>query len=432
MKKCPKCGTILDDSKKKCYMCGADLQRRMGINFGENFDNAIGATVTTSQDNVFNNVNNISANVNDVVSNDNNSNMTFSGSSSNDLYKNQLDSLNSIQFDNRTGLEKIFSGDSRFNNKEQSVTDKKKGKNKRNSLDAEINNASKNVSTNTNVNNTNNVVNDIPPSNPINNVVPNNIDSNPMNNSSVTNDLFGSRKEDKPEIMPQPVAVVPPVVPPVNNEFSSPKEVEKPLINWGNNLVGDKNNVSGYKDKVSKKSGLNINTVFNLLCVVIFIGGMYFVFNYFNKKDESPKEVNLGGLIYTIDEDFVLKSDDVASKYYVYGDSCAVRVSYQTGAGQDDFIDSYFASIKETYSKMENIQTVEELLKINNNEWSSLNIGELQNNPSGGGGRLVIKYKDVGIVHKNNFYSIKYTNSMDSAECSAKFNAFMDTLNFDS
>ena len=27
MKKCPKCGTILDDSKKTCYMCGTVLQK---------------------------------------------------------------------------------------------------------------------------------------------------------------------------------------------------------------------------------------------------------------------------------------------------------------------------------------------------------------------------------------------------------------------
>lgn len=80
MKKCPKCGTILDDSKKKCYMCGADLLRSSITNFGDSFNEQIGATVTTSQDNVFNNVENITAKVDDVVSN--NDNATFSQQSS--------------------------------------------------------------------------------------------------------------------------------------------------------------------------------------------------------------------------------------------------------------------------------------------------------------------------------------------------------------
>ena len=56
MKKCPKCNTILDDSKNKCYMCGADLHSRNPIDFMGGFDDQIGATVTKSQDNVFNNV----------------------------------------------------------------------------------------------------------------------------------------------------------------------------------------------------------------------------------------------------------------------------------------------------------------------------------------------------------------------------------------
>ena len=56
MKKCPKCGTVLDDSKKTCYMCGTVLNNNSPLNFGDTFDNQIGATVTKSQDNVFNNV----------------------------------------------------------------------------------------------------------------------------------------------------------------------------------------------------------------------------------------------------------------------------------------------------------------------------------------------------------------------------------------
>ena len=54
MKKCPKCGTILDDSKKKCYMCGTELAKT-SANFAESFNIKVGAQTTKGQDNVFNN-----------------------------------------------------------------------------------------------------------------------------------------------------------------------------------------------------------------------------------------------------------------------------------------------------------------------------------------------------------------------------------------
>lgn len=67
MKKCPKCGTILDDSKKKCYMCGAELTKKIDSNFAENFDSKIGAQTTRSQDNVFNNGVDIKATGRDMI-----------------------------------------------------------------------------------------------------------------------------------------------------------------------------------------------------------------------------------------------------------------------------------------------------------------------------------------------------------------------------
>ena len=145
MKKCPKCGTILDDSKKKCYMCGCDLQKNNITNFGDVFDTQIGATVTKGQDNVFNNVENISAKVDDVFSNNssNNSDATFTNSSSSaDFYKNQMNSLNSMQYDERTALEKIFSGDSRFRSKDEINAEEAMKMNK----EKDVGNTSKEVS----------------------------------------------------------------------------------------------------------------------------------------------------------------------------------------------------------------------------------------------------------------------------------------------
>lgn len=69
MKKCPKCGTILDDSKKKCYMCGTELTKSSG-SFAENFDMKIGAQTTRGQDNVFNNGKDLSAKGKDMFGKD--------------------------------------------------------------------------------------------------------------------------------------------------------------------------------------------------------------------------------------------------------------------------------------------------------------------------------------------------------------------------
>ena len=87
MKKCPKCGTILDDSKKKCYMCGSDIQKKNPIDFMAGFDDQIGAAVTKGQDNVFNKVPDISVKINEVVNKSTNNATFSSGSSSADFFK---------------------------------------------------------------------------------------------------------------------------------------------------------------------------------------------------------------------------------------------------------------------------------------------------------------------------------------------------------
>ena len=118
MKKCPKCGTILDDSKKKCYMCGADLQKSP-VDFSASFDSQIGATVTKSQDNVFNNVDNISVKVSEVINNSNKTATFSQDASSSSFFKNEVDNLNSMKYDERTAIEKIFSNDTRFKSKDE-------------------------------------------------------------------------------------------------------------------------------------------------------------------------------------------------------------------------------------------------------------------------------------------------------------------------
>ena len=114
MKKCPQCGTILEESKKKCYMCGAELQKKpFAFDFGDTFDEQIGATVTNGQNNVLNDVTNVMDGAEGTISN-NSSQVTFSNSMNtiDDIQESVVNT--SSKYDNRTAIEKIFSTDIRY------------------------------------------------------------------------------------------------------------------------------------------------------------------------------------------------------------------------------------------------------------------------------------------------------------------------------
>ena len=113
MKKCPQCGTILEETKKKCYMCGAELQKKSFVDFGDTFDEQIGATVTNGQNNALNNIGNVMSGAEGAVSN--NGQVTFANSmnSADQVQENVAPSLPS-KYDNRTAIEKIFSTDARY------------------------------------------------------------------------------------------------------------------------------------------------------------------------------------------------------------------------------------------------------------------------------------------------------------------------------
>ena len=98
MKKCPKCGTILDDSKKKCYMCGTSLTLSNSVSdFSANFNDEIGSSVTKAADNVFNNGEDINVNSKDIVDGEINNNGSFfsHNSSSRDYFGGEINKLNS-------------------------------------------------------------------------------------------------------------------------------------------------------------------------------------------------------------------------------------------------------------------------------------------------------------------------------------------------
>lgn len=363
MKKCPKCGTVLDDSKKKCYMCGAELQKSSAASFGDSFNAQIGATMSIGQDNVFQNSNNINASVKEVGSKNLTQNKT---SSSSNLYQNQLNGLNSLQYDERTKFEKIFDS-----------TDKKKSKNKK---EETIKNTGSHDSTNGNVQN-------------IQGVAPE------FNNAS-----------------------------PINNQNNIQQG-----INWGDNLKSQANDVWKFKDKVDKNNkGINISIIFNFICFLLCIGGIAFVYFKFIKEDKAPDIVSFGGLRYSINENFILKTDDSYNKYYTYGDNCAVRLRYGTANNPDSFIENYFEEVKDTYANRDGYNTMLQKLTINDNQWSELSVQGLKENAAAPGGySFYSKYKHIAIVHKENFYDIVYANTEDDSTCSGMYDSLISSFFFE-
>ena len=104
MKKCPKCGTILDDSKKKCYMCGATLTQSQSVkDFSSNFDRDVGAATTRVSDNVFNNGRDIDVNAKDIVDGEINNNGSFfsHSSASRDYFGGEINKLNAESRNNQ-------------------------------------------------------------------------------------------------------------------------------------------------------------------------------------------------------------------------------------------------------------------------------------------------------------------------------------------
>ena len=152
MKKCPKCGTILDDSKKKCYMCGADLTVSASVSdFSSSFDKKIGSSVTGGADNVFNNGKDIDIDSSDIVGDKENNNGSFfsHNSSSRDFFGGEINKLNSMTYDERSRSEKKLNNI--FGKKELKSKDEINSKKKK-KVDAKADGKVKKISYSTNPN----------------------------------------------------------------------------------------------------------------------------------------------------------------------------------------------------------------------------------------------------------------------------------------
>ncbi len=436
MKRCPKCGTVLDDDKRKCYMCGADLLKSAITHFGETFDAQIGATISNSQDNVFNSVGNIQADPNEAVGNTGVDNSTFTSSGA-DFYNNSndnnnnafsgLDGLNSMQYDNRTALEKIFSGNQRFKSKDEINAElaMKKNDKEQQTPFAQNNNFNNNQDVNIQGNNMvpfpqNNV------SNPVGNMV-NNTMNDSVNLSGQPN-LFKSPQQNN---VPQNKKAKKPFSSFFKNNFKKPgEEQEKKKINWGDNL-DKKDNVLNKKfsREFLKNVHLDIGLIVNTACFIVFIIAMLIIYNKVIKPRKA-ENLQFGDLVYKINDDFLLKNEYSNSRTYTYGEECNLRITYGTAA-PDDTISKYFDETKEKFSSNSDFITQESKLDINGNTWSSLEILQIEKNDSAiSGTQTKVKYRYVTMIYDGNYYRIEYTNTQSDNKCSAMYDEMQASMSF--
>ncbi len=435
MKKCPKCGTVLDDSKKKCYMCGADLQRA-SLTFGDSFDSTIGATVSTSQGSALNPATqphntqpqpNPMAGLNQQINNVGGNAQNTNGFES-EVFRNQRN-YNAMNYDDRSAIEKMFSSDNRFRNRAE-INAQEAMMNNRNSFSTGIPDNMSNKDAIRKLQDAGNRQAQVTPprgtptnpmaqgfGNGMNNQMPN---PNNAYNTGATNPF--ANKQGVPK---QPTTVRY-----VQQGSNRVPQQNKPSINWGNNLIPNNGNkVNNYQDKTNKFK-VNFSFIFNTTCFVIFI--ILFIFVYFKylRVDNKNNVADFGGLSYQINKNFTLKNNEKTERLYTYGDNCAVRIQYGATNDGDYYIEEKFNEVKESYSK-DDYQILSQEIRINSNVWSGLKILEFKEDATGTGGfSQTEKYKFISIVYKGNYYTITYSNLTNDNTCSASYNAFEATLAF--
>ena len=446
MKKCPKCGTILDDSKKQCYMCGTNLDI-VKVDLAEN--NQVGAVVTGGQDNVFNNGEDIKFKGKDVVKKNNDSAYFSQDSRSRGFFNEDLNALNAQEPDNRSKLQKSL--DSIFGNKKfgEGNDASKNKKNKKKNQKEEVVEKKGPQARNKKI--ISEEVPDTPMDEPdsdqalISRIMSNGEDEKEKNVISQLDDPKPRKKVDMVEKEPKEekknsFGFLNEIPEEDGHDFGfnrEPKRKVKVKSNKPSIVDSFKKKVSELAEKVPKKqkssrgykdggSDLKFNgqMFFNLISIIAFIGVLYFVWNYaINKKVDT----SLSGLVYDMSSDFKLKSKDAYSRYYVYNDSCTIKINTSNNTS----VDNYIQNIKDTYGNDPDALVMFEELKINEYMWSSLGIFYYGKDGNQIGGKAPLaRYRYTSILNKGDFFAIIFVNTYEDADCQSKYDEFVKTLNF--
>ena len=419
MKKCPKCGAVLDDSKVKCYMCGTDLGRQNLTNFGDTFNETIGAGVTNSPGNVFSQNNQIQ---NPGSTGGREVNQTFfsAGNESTSIYNNQLNNLNSMAYDERTALEKMFSSDDRFKSKSEINAEFAMKRNmKRNSF---VDSFSSGLGENKSKAKQQKAQN----KQSVNNGMP----RQPMpvkKKESLLGKMFG-KKNKAPKVAPnaqmarQPALVAQPV-----QQQIQPKPVpvqQKAPINWGNNL--------GASQQKGSSNQINKSLIFNIIALCISIAGALFVYFHFVKNNDNDKVLSLGQLKYKINNNFTMKDEKSNYHYHAFGEYCSISLTYGSTNTPDDYIENEIAKLKQAGDDGNKyVLKIDQFTDSSNNAWKQVSVVNFSADAANANGfttRTKIKY--AFIIFDGDYYTIAYQNVNDDTLCSASYQSFISSLEF--
>lgn len=463
MKKCPKCGTILDDSKKKCYMCGADLTTSTSVkDFSSNFDSSIGSAVSSGSDNIFNNGKDIDVDSKDIVNPDNNGSFFSHSSQSKDYFHSEISKLNDMNGKEVEGKKKkggLFGKKKKKEDKqvkkitystnpkipqemEQSIIEKQldevkkiqkpkeepedKGNVIKSSILEERNEQERNDTVPDSFKNFNSFIDE---------------DEKTGKKESIFSKKKDGISDDK-----------------IENAFSMFNNDTKKHNNNSNVSYYDKDSDTVQSDFTKMKEKRNDSSpsfvdsikskidlrrkdprelkelsrmIFNMSCLVIFI--IIIIVVYFKFLKMETKE-ELSGLQFTVPSYFKLSSTQNDYRFYKstqLDNDCSVKVSYGPAANPDDVTERWFSTLKSTYEKDEGAVITKSEMQINGNKWESQRIVYL---PTDGtekdASEILPRYIYSLYVYNTSFYTVQFANIKEDNECNLQYDKFMNTLEF--
>ena len=421
MKKCPKCGTILDDSKKTCYMCGTSLNQANFSRFGDMFDSQIGATISETQDNVFSEQEDLNPFKEDLKKKKENSSFISNDKVTSHYFNENLNNLNEFERDERSNLKKewdnIFNKEE-FKSKNDAIREKKEKEEALKQL--EIEKERKRIEKEAALEKKR---------------------EEKEKRREEQKELKLKQEERKRQIeerkerieqekeeQKKKTQVKKDAVTEDKKEEAKVREKKetKKEINWGEYLPDKKEEQNRELSPKQKRT-----LIFNLVCILVFVALLAFVFLHFFHKNVTDTD-SLGGLYYHVEKEFKLKSEDSGSRYYTYEEDCALRITYGPVTEGDTYIDNYLNGIKEQYENEKDMINQVEEIKVNDNVWRSLSILNIVEDSSTlEGYNTALRYKYVSIVHKGNFYHTVYVNPNNNKTCSTMYNDFISSLAFE-
>lgn len=408
-------------------MCGTILEPNNSLNFGDAIDAAVGAKVTEEIDNIFNNGEDIKINSKDVVKKNDTKAFYSTNGESATFFSEEYNRLNSIKSKTETldmpneEKKEELKVEEKKEEKPKKIKEKKGEKKEKFSLKKLLNKDKENQEE----------------------IETLNLQSAEIDTLEETQPdvLFEpTKKEEKKEEEPKPVTekAVQKVEQKREPKIKSKKEKTETMqtgkfFSFANKetIEEDEYNYQARPAQKKKTFKFNFRVIFNLCCVIFFLGALYWVYQKFSHPNNG-NVISMGGLSYQISNNFKLSSNSENSKFYTYGDNCQLRVTYGDTNNEDSFIDNYFANQEQNFKNDPNNHSVREQLKINNNTWQSLRIVSLEESPAASQGLIEItKYKYIAVTHNSNYYFAIFVNLNDDNTCTAMYNDFLETLNFE-